>query len=177
MSGGFKYIETNRVSKAQKRRDAKAAKKAEQLKRIEEGEKLDEHKDRRLEQEKLTRLLEGHGLRVHDIVADGDCLYKAVEHQLSLASDAIERLNSQELREKTSQHMLEHLEDFLPFLPNEQGDIMSEQEFNNYCQKIARTKEWGGHVELTAISQFTRKSIHIFQAENRNPIKIEPREQ
>lgn len=175
MSGGFKYVESNKVSKAQKRRDAKANKKAEQLRRIEEAEKLDEHKDRRIEQQKLKILLDEHGLDVQDIDADGDCLYRAVEHQLSLATDADERLTSQMLRERTSQYMLDHRDDFLPFLLTDQGDLMSEQEFKNYCDRIVRTKEWGGHLELTAITQFTKKPIHIFQADNRSPIKIEPK--
>lgn len=171
---GFKYIETNKVSKAQKRRDAKVAKKAEQLKRIEEAEKLDEHKERRLEQESLSRLLASKNLKIHDIDADGDCLYRAVEHQLSIADDSIERLSLKDVRAKTSQYMLDNSDNFIPFLSNDQGDLMSDQEFKNYCTRIAKTKEWGGHLELTAIAQFTCKPIHIFQADNRPPIVIEP---
>lgn len=171
---GFKYIETNRVSKAQKRRDAKAAKKADQTKRIEEAEKLDEHKDRRIEQEKLTKLLNAHNLTIHEVDADGDCLYKAVEHQLSVASDIdCKRWTFQELRKKTSEHMLENANDFMPFLLNDQGELMGQQEYKNYCLKIANTKEWGGHLELTAISQFTEKPIQIYQADNDKPIIIE----
>lgn len=171
---GFKYIETNRVTKAQKRRDAKAAKKVEQIKRIEEAEKLDEHKDRRLEQESLDKLLNGKKLKIHDIDADGDCLYRAVEHQLSIAEDSAERLSYKDIRSKTSQYMLDNSDNFMPFLLNDQGDLMSEQDYKNYCIRIAKTKEWGGHLELTAISQFTCKPIHIYQADNRLPIVIEP---
>lgn len=171
---GFKYIETNRVSKAQKRRDAKAAKKAEQLKRIEEGEKLDEHKDRRLEQEKLNRLLKRYNLKIYDIEADGDCLYRAIEHQLKIACDPLESLNYVELREKTSKFMLDNEYDFIPFLLDDKGDIMNHDEFKEYCSKIVKTKAWGGHLELTAISRFTQKPIHIFQADNDDPIVIKP---
>lgn len=171
---GFKYIETNKVSKAQKRRDAKAAKKAEQLKRIEEGEKLDEHKERRIEQENLNELLKAKGLKIYDIEADGDCLYRAVEHQLSIAKDSDEHLSCQEIRNKTSQYMLDNVDNFMPFLTNDHGEPMSEQDFKNYCQKISRTKEWGGHVELTAIAQITTKPIHVYQADNKKPIVIEP---
>lgn len=171
---GFKYVESNRVSKAQKRRDAKAAKKAEQLKRIEEAEKLDEHKDRRIEQENLNGILNGFGLKIHEIDADGDCLYRAVEHQLNLATDSDERLSLQEIRSKTSQYMLDNADNFMPFLLDDQGDLVSQQDFINYCTRIAKTKEWGGHLELTAISQFTKKPIHIYQADNKMPIIIEP---
>lgn len=173
---GFKYVESNKVSKAQKRRDAKAAKKVEQLKRIEEAEKLDEHKDRRLEQESLNNLLSAKKLKIYNIEADGDCLYRAVEHQLELAIDALERLNYKEIRERTCQHMLEHADNFMPFLVNDQGDLMNKQDYDSYCNKIARTKEWGGHLELTAISQFSKKPIHIYQAYNTTPIVIEPQD-
>jgi len=171
---GFTYIESNRVSKAQKRRDLKAAKKAEQLKRIEESEKLDEHKDRRLEQENLKALLDCKHLRIYDIEADGDCLYRAVEHQLNVANDSDEDLSHQDIRNKTSRFMLENAEDFMPFLTNDNGDLMSKKDYEIYCTKIAKTKEWGGHLELTAISRITRRSIHIYQANNNRPIIIEP---
>lgn len=71
--------------------------------------------------------------------------------------------------------MLENADDFMPFLLDDQGELMSQQAYTNYCNKIAKTKEWGGHLELTAISQFTRKPIQIYQAENKRPISIEPR--
>lgn len=173
---GFKYVESNKVSKAQKRRDAKASKKAEQLKRIEEAEKLDEHKERRLEQESLDILFDDKKLKIHDIEADGDCLYRAVEHQLGLANDSNERLTYKEIRERTCRYMLDNSEDFLPFLVNDQGDLMNKQDYDNYCTRIAKTKEWGGHLELTAISKFTKKPIHIYQANNRSPIVIEPQD-
>lgn len=172
---GFKYIERKKVSKAQKRRDAKEAKRVEQVKRIEETEILDENKEGRIEQEKFKRLLDKYNLDIHEIDADGDCLYKAVEHQLSLTSDSPnERLTFQDLREQTSSHMLDHKDDFLPFLTNDQGDCMSDAQFQTYCDRIARTKEWGGHCELTAISQITKKPIHVYQADQKRPITIEP---
>lgn len=174
MSGGFKYIESNRVSKAQKRRDAKAAKKAEQVKRIEEAEEIDEHKDRRIEQEQLDSILRKRQLKIRDIDADGDCLYRAVEHQLSIANDSEQKFSCQELRDKTSHYMLDNQDDFMPFLINDQGGLMNLEDYKKYCNRISKTKEWGGHLELTAISQFTKKPIHIYQAESDVPITIEP---
>lgn len=171
---GFKYLETNKVSKAQKRRDAKAAKKAEQLRRIEEGEKLDEHKDRKLEQECLKKILDKKKLTIFEVDSDGDCLYRAIEHQLKICSDSLESLGYMEIRQKTSKHMLANRDKFLPFLLNDNGDLMCPSEFESYCDRIARTKDWGGHLELTAISQFTRKPIHIYQADSESPIVIEP---
>lgn len=174
MAEGFKYIERKIVSKAQKRRNAKEEKRKEQLKRIEQEEEKDEHKDRRIEQDKFQNLLAKIGLRIFNIDADGDCLYKAIEHQLSLSPDSDERLSFQDIRDRTSEYMLSHSDDFLPFLSNDQGDLMSQTEYINYCTRISKTKEWGGHIELTAITQFTKKAVHIYQADHREPIIIEP---
>lgn len=172
---GFQYIESKRVSKAQKRRDAKAAKKADQSKRIEEAERADEHKDRRLEQESLNRLLKARGLMVHDVEADGDCLYRAVEHQLALASDTDQRFTFKEVREQTCRYMLDNEDDFIPFLVDDKGDLMSKQGFIEYCNRIANTKEWGGHLELVAISNFTGKPVHVHQANSNQPLVIDPK--
>lgn len=172
MSEGFKYIEHKRVSKTQKRRNAKAAKKAEQAKRVEDNEH--NHEERRIENDNFDSLLSEKNYKIHEIDADGDCLFKAIEHQLSLASDSQERLSSSELRDRTSEYMLDHADDFMPFLSNQHGDMMSQLEFVDYCTKIARTREWGGHLELTAIAQITKKPIHIYQADCPTPILIEP---
>lgn len=170
----FTYIETKpKNTRAQKRKDAKAAKKAEQVKRIEDCTKLDEHKDRRLEKEKLDKLLKSKNLRIHDIDADGDCVYRAIEHQLSLFKNLNKPLSYQELRTRTSEYMLDHPDRFLPFLTTDQGDIMDEQQYETYCRNIARTKEWGGHLELSAIANIVKKPIHIFQADQSKPIVIE----
>lgn len=174
MSEGFKYVENKRLSKTQKRRDAKAAKKAEQARRVQEEEGKKSHEERRIENENFANLLTKHNLRIHEIDADGDCLFKAIEHQLSLAPDSEERLSSQELRDRTSEYMLDHGDDFLPFLSNQQGNMMNRVEFVDYCTKIAKTKEWGGHLELTAITQLTKKPIHIYQADSMKPIVIQP---
>lgn len=174
MSEGFKYIERKIVSKAQKRRNAKEERKKEQLKRIEKEEEKDEHKDRRIEQEKFQNLLARNKLKIYSIDADGDCLYKAIEHQLSLSPDSDERLSFQEIRDRTSEYMIRHSDDFLPFLTNDRGDLMSQTDYQNYCTRISKTKEWGGHIELTAISQFTKKAVHIYQADHKEPIIIEP---
>lgn len=169
----FKYIETKpRQSKAQRRRDVKAAKKLEADKRIEEATKLDEHKERREEQQQFNELLSQYNCTLHEIDADGDCLYKAVEHQLSLADDAARKMTFQELREATSSHMLSNKNHFMPFLVTDDGNSMDDSQYESYCNKIAKTKVWGGNLELSAISQIVSKPIHVYQANLEKPIVV-----
>lgn len=166
----FKYIESNKVTKAQKRRDAKLAKKVKQLKRIEEAEKLDEHKERRLEQETLDRLLSAKQLRVHEIEADGDCLYRAVAHQMALIRDTVVDLTPRDVRRRTSDYMMLNRYNFMPFLVSDNGGPMGEEEYDDYCDRVATTREWGGHLELQAIAQWSARPVHVYQADTEYPI-------
>ena len=64
--------------------------------------------------------------------------------------------------------MREHQDEFIPFLTNAQGNMMDQSEFessqpwsmllandclaefDDYCEKLATTAEWGGHAEVDA---------------------------
>ena len=48
---------------------------------------------------------------------------------------------------------------YLPFLS------LSPPEFEVYCNKMGSTKEWGGQVELLALTNVLRKPIEVVQAE------------
>ncbi|KAG9510442.1 Deubiquitinase OTUD6B, partial [Fragariocoptes setiger] len=164
------------VTKAQKRRDAKAAKRAEQIQRIEEAEKADENPQRRIEIEKLESLLSSHNLAIHDVESDGDCLYNALRHQLILAGDSNQESTHtvNQLRQSTRDYLAAHSERFLPFMTNDNGDPMSEQEYKKYCSNITNTKTWGGQIEITALAEVLARPIHVFQAEGQSPIISTP---
>lgn len=55
--------------------------------------------------------------------------------------------------------MLEHKEDFMPFVPSVNGEdafgatddgVMTEKDFKKYCKLVAETGEWGGEPEVGA---------------------------
>ena len=46
---------------------------------------------------------------------------------------------------------------------NDQGNVLSAQEFNDYCQRVESSAEWGGQIELQAISKALKRSIHVIQ--------------
>jgi len=53
-----------------------------------------------------------------------------------------------ELRRDTAEYMREHADDFLPFLTNKQGDMMSSGDFAEYCGDLESTAVWGGQPEV-----------------------------
>lgn len=159
---GLKY-EQREISKAQKRRDKKAAKQRERQQKIEQEELENAVNPRSIESNKLKQIFKERKLRLFEIPPDGDCMYRAIEHQFNLRG--IET-DVSELRAKTATFMMQNKADFLPFLTSSKtGDSMNDQEFEEYCEEIANTKAWGGHGELTAIARIFKVPIEIIQAE------------
>ncbi|GFR74201.1 OTU domain-containing protein 6B-like [Elysia marginata] len=90
-------------------------------------------------------------------------LYSALSHQLAQRNL---QHSTTELRHKTSEYMREHRDDFLPFLTHpDTGDALTDDEFEQYCDKTASTPVWGGQVELRALSEALRVPIEVLQAE------------
>ncbi|XP_065148747.1 deubiquitinase OTUD6B [Paramisgurnus dabryanus] len=153
-----------RTSKAQKRRDKRAALEKERETRIAEAEVENLTGSRHLENLKLKEKLAERHLQIKEISSDGHCMYRAVEDQLMVRGCA---LGLKELRAQTAQYMRSHADDFLPFLtdPNT-GDMYTADEFEKYCNDVADTAAWGGQLELKALSQVLQMPIEVIQAES-----------
>ncbi|XP_004930979.1 deubiquitinase OTUD6B [Bombyx mori] len=152
-----------KVSKAQRRRD----KKSEQEKIREEEIKLQDkenvHGARNIEIQTITKRLEEKNLKIFTVPSDGDCLYKAVSHQLQLVKQ--ETVSVDELREKVSNYIRDNKDDFKPFMCNpETLETLTDEEFEDYCHKIMNTKDWGGQLELRALSNILKCPINVIQA-------------
>lgn len=154
----------SRTSKAQKRRDKRAALEKERETRIAEAEVENLTGSRHLENLKLKEKLAERHLQIKEISSDGHCMYRAVEDQLMVRGCA---LGLKELRAQTAQYIRSHADDFLPFLtdPNT-GDMYTADEFEKYCNDVADTAAWGGQLELKALSQVLQLPIEVIQAES-----------
>ncbi|KAM9329005.1 LOW QUALITY PROTEIN: deubiquitinase OTUD6B-like [Gastrophryne carolinensis] len=158
-----------RVSKAQKRREKKAALEKERDDRIAEAEVENLSGARHLENQKLTQILSERLLQIKHIPSDGHCMYKAIEHQLKYR-EASATLSS--LRQQTEDYMQSHAEDLLPFLTNPTtGDMYTLEEFEKYCSETANTPAWGGQLELRALSHILKTPIEVIQADS-SPIVV-----
>ena len=170
LTNAIKYNET-KISRAQKKREAKALKQKEKEQRIRDDMIDDSENIRLIEDQKIKTILNGKGLTLYEIPSDGDCMYKAIEHQLSLKNITT---NVSELRQKTCDFMKDNKIDFLPFLTSSStGDLMNDSEYEHYCNEIANTKSWGGQLELKAISHIFGLPIEVIQTEG-NHVLIAP---
>ncbi|VDD93665.1 unnamed protein product [Enterobius vermicularis] len=142
-------------------------KKAEMRKRLNEAAEEDAEASkfapgRTLESEAIINELSLRNLRLHEIPANGDCLYNALAHQLSCGKD---------IRRKAASYIRAHKEDFLPFLTWEDGTPVEEIEFEKYCWQVENMCEeggqWGGEPELKALSSVLERRIEVLQPEGR----------
>ncbi|NXD82812.1 OTU6B Deubiquitinase, partial [Halcyon senegalensis] len=164
LEGAEQQTQQPRISKAQKRREKKAALEKEREERIAEAEIENLTGARHLESQKLASLLAARHLEIKQIPSDGHCMYRAIEDQLK------DRQNSwtvATLRNQTAKYMQSHFDDFLPFLTNPNtGDLYSREEFEKYCDDIANTASWGGQLELRALSHILQTPIEVVQMDS-----------
>uniref|UniRef100_A0A3Q3E7B6 ubiquitinyl hydrolase 1 n=1 Tax=Labrus bergylta TaxID=56723 RepID=A0A3Q3E7B6_9LABR len=160
-------VTQGRVTKAQKRREKKAAQEKERESRIAEAEVLNLQGVRHQEGLMLAQKLALQQLQIKEISSDGHCMYRAIEDQLPEIVMSVK-----DLRSRTAEHMRSHADDFLPFLtkPNT-GDMYTREEFEHYCSEVEHTAAWGGQLELQALTQVLRLPIEVIQA-NSSAIKI-----
>ncbi|XP_026155824.1 deubiquitinase OTUD6B [Mastacembelus armatus] len=156
-----------RVTKAQKRRDKKAAQEKERESRIAEAEVQNLQGERHLEGLRLAQKLAQQQLQIKEISSDGHCMYRAIEDQLAQRSNPGLKMNMKELRSRTADHMRSHADDFLPFLTNPNtGDMYTTDEFEKYCNDVEHTAAWGGQLELRALTQVLRLPVEVIQADS-----------
>jgi hypothetical protein len=120
-------------SKQAKRRQKKEEEDRERERRIAEHHAGKGPTERDIEIEKISAQLSPQGLRIHEIASDGNCLYRAVAHQLGHGSQAYPSC-----RREAAQHIRAHPNDFLPYISAEGGELGA------YCDTVESSDEWGG---------------------------------
>ncbi|KAF9347602.1 hypothetical protein BGX26_000936 [Mortierella sp. AD094] len=146
------------------RQKARKDRKAQALKELQdeaEKEAAGQVNMNEVERKAIEELAQVMGVSVKDITADGHCLYNAVADQL-LQHYQI-KTTVKDLRHNTAEYMRENSDDFLPFLTNKQGDMMSSDDFSEYCKELETTAVWGGQPELLALSRVHEVPIWVVQ--------------
>eukprot|EP01012_Entosiphon_sulcatum_P021329 TRINITY_DN26131_c0_g1_i1.p1 TRINITY_DN26131_c0_g1~~TRINITY_DN26131_c0_g1_i1.p1 ORF type:complete len:206 (-),score=26.70 TRINITY_DN26131_c0_g1_i1:6-602(-) len=113
----------------------------------------------------IQRKLQEQNLVMTEIPSDGHCMFKAAEHQFKLLGRPAAGHGYRDLRRATAEFMRKNPQHFLPFVLNDEGDVASPEEYKKYCDRIEKTSEWGGNVELQALAQATRTCIVVFTAD------------
>lgn len=132
-----------------------------------------------LEDNALRQQLDSLSLTIVSIPSDGNCLYHALAHQINshpvLSSKQLSLLKNNQvfipvhilLRKRIAEFILEHWQEFSPFIYDEFGDTTgktSEEVVKDYCDRIISSNTWGGHLELQAACSILKTPIWVYQA-------------
>jgi len=159
----FNNFGNQRISKAQKRRDKKAAKEQERLKEIEKQEEENKYGNRNREAEKIKSILNSRNLVIKEIPSNGDCMFAGLAYQLGRLDI---NTSVKQLRKAAAEHIRANSDDYLPFLSDSTtGEMLNEEQFDKYCQDMENVPVWGGQVELRALSETLKRPIEVVQAE------------
>lgn len=92
-----------------------------------------------------------------DVPADGHCLFRALMYQLKLRGiDYPSDVGHLVIRKQVVKQLRSHRENYEPFIDTE--NITYEE----YCNKMENTGEWGGDIELTAFSDSIQCPIEVY---------------
>lgn len=153
----------HRISKAQKRRDKKAKEEREKQAEILAQEEINKTGPRMMETKRIKMLLKTRSMVLFPIASDGDCLYNAIRHQLTIIGRA--SIDTQTLRQLTADYILENKDLLIFYMTNPTtGNCLTDEEFQAYCDAIVKTPAWGGQIEIKALSNVLRVPIEILQA-------------
>jgi len=150
-----------RLTKAQKRREKKASKEKERQEEIEKQEEINKSGPRALEAQSIQQKLVEKRLKSKEIPSDGDCMFSGVVDQLAQLSI---QSSVGKLRSDTAEELRAHPDHYHPFLYNPStGDMMTNEEYEKYCDRIKNTPAWGGQIELKALSKLLARPIQVIQ--------------
>jgi OTU domain-containing protein 6 len=116
-----------------------------------------------IEHANLLKQFKSHNLQEKLIRPDGHCLFNAVADQLSQVgiplgaesdTDLKDGQRYKVVRKAAARYIQGHPDDFVAFL---------EEPLGQYVEKIRDTAEWGGHLELLALSKSYNVEICVLQ--------------
>eukprot|EP00980_Cylindrotheca_fusiformis_P008835 scaffold1888_cov120-Cylindrotheca_fusiformis.AAC.5 len=118
---------------------------------------------RQLELQQIKDVLTPLGLDVDEVEADGHCLYRSIAAQTAFDFQNIRSLCADALRENETE--------FSPFC-----ELTDEvPSFDDYVNRVRNSAEWGGHLELRALSLALKRPIHVYSVQSGSkPLEIDP---
>jgi hypothetical protein len=106
----------------------------------------------------LSIKLKKIGLEEYDVDGDGNCLFRAISHQL-YGSDR----SHLQLRSQAVDYIQKNQDDFTPFL---------EEPLSKYVARMSKSGVYGGNLELVALSKVMNLNIVIYQSQS-DPLVIQ----
>jgi len=100
--------------------------------------------------EKFKKSLENLGYFIREVGGDGNCLFRAISEQVEGNED-----HYKEYREKCINYMIDHKDEFAPFIEDDES-------FDDYILRMSKSGEWGGNLEIYAMSKILQANFYIY---------------
>ena len=100
--------------------------------------------------EKFKKHLETLGYFIREVGGDGNCLFRSVCEQIEGNEN-----NHKEYRERCVNYMKENKDEFAPF-------IEDDEPFDDYIKRMSQNSEWGGNLEIYALSKILEANFYIY---------------
>ncbi|GMM34715.1 Otu2 protein [Saccharomycopsis crataegensis] len=133
----------------QKERLAKRAAEQDKIREEAQSEAMNQVDYGAIEKQSLDQLCEKMKLVQYDILPDGNCLFASIGDQLKMRHGI--EVEVKELRRRAADYIKKHESQFQPFLFDEETLTMGN--LDEYVEKIKNTSEWGGDMEILALSK------------------------
>ncbi|KAJ8316027.1 hypothetical protein KUTeg_006041 [Tegillarca granosa] len=119
----------------------------------------------------VQALAESAGFEIHDVMPDGNCMYRSVVDQLRMHGEL--EISALSLRQMSVEFLTDnpchedgtHLQEFL-----------SAETWDEYLERMKKDGEWGDQIMLRGVAEVTGRKICIISAigDSHNQITIEP---
>ena len=100
--------------------------------------------------EKFKKHLETLGYFIREVEGDGNCLFRSVSEQVEGNES-----NYKEYRERCINYMIGNKDEFAAF-------IEDDEPFDKYIDRMSKDSEWGGNLEIYALSKLLEANFYIY---------------
>jgi len=164
--------------KGLKKRQGRAAKEAERQATIDSERAEAGPSARAVElaqlQQQLAKL--APRLKVSEVAADGNCLYRAVGDQLRRVRPDLHswtrppEFAHQEVRQLCAAALRRGEDGYSPF-----AELAEGEDFAGYCGRVENSADWGGELELRALADALQTRILVHRAGEPEPLALGPK--
>ncbi|KAJ9108725.1 hypothetical protein QFC21_000045 [Naganishia friedmannii] len=128
-------------------------------------------REKQEEEQIITSVCRDLGVQLHEIEPDGHCMYSAIADQLYLLG-LTKSPTYTSTRRAASHYLAEHADAFLPFVASIHGEdmagatddgMMTAEGYREYCKRVEQSGDWGGEIEIQALSKYYNIPIHVIQ--------------
>lgn len=165
---GMEDMKPQMSEKARKKQEKRRKKQQEQ----DEKNKLvieTQNREREEETKAINEQVASLNRRVKYVAADGNCMYHSIAQQLALEDSKMKSpIAYRVVRKLAADSLRKHKDEFAFFLDDG-------VDFEEYCRKVETSNglnerdiwwvEWGGQLELRALSLSLQRPIHIYSAD------------